>query len=369
MRVIHALLVLAIFLPVLGQTTTYSKEEEQMLHYVNMGRAYALKYDSPERVNPVIDSCWNFLDQYPNSFAKPNVFAYLLEMTAMISADLNEINPLIDSVLYYDKLPTTKQRIGELLIERNLDIEKGRKFIFDAMPSLTVPYHLYKSYLLLAKTDMQLGKFAAAEMNLKHAIAIDSTRADALYEYENFLRMREAPGRAVSVQKRINELNEKSRIKYINQTNISPNINKNVLPLSFYDMDSNSVDLGFLEGKVAVINRFNFWCKICTWEFPTLQKLMKKYPEVEFVFINSGEFYGESPSELRNRYYSQKDFSFLKEQTVLFIKRNYFDKIRSRVVPHTYVVDKKGNIRLDYVGYRKELEHILINKIDELLNE
>ena len=80
-----------------SQTTTYSKEEEQMLQYVNMGLAYAMKYDTPERVIPVIDSCWNFLEKYPSSFAKPNTFAYLLEMTAIISTDLNEINNLVDS--------------------------------------------------------------------------------------------------------------------------------------------------------------------------------------------------------------------------------------------------------------------------------
>lgn len=365
MKIIFALSIALFIVSNFAQTTTYSKEEEKMLQYVNMGRAYAMKYDSPEKVIPVIDSCWNFLEQYPNSFAKHGVFAYLLEMTAMVSTDLTEIDPLIDSVLYYDKLPTTKQRIGELLIERDLDFQRGREYIFEALPNLTVPYHFYKSYLLLAKTDIRLGKYVSAEMNLKKAISIDSTRSEALYEYVNLLSMREVPERSDEIKERINELNEQSKLRYVNQTNISPNINKSVLSLSFIDLDSNSVDLNFWEGKVVIINRFNFWCKICTWEFPTLQRLMEKYPEVEFIFINSGE----SPEELKNLYYSQKEFSFLKDQKVLFVKRDYYDKIYTRGVPHTFVVDKKGNIRLDYGGYRKELENILIDKINELLKE
>lgn len=350
-----------------AQTTTYSKEEENMIQYVNMGLAYSLKYDSPERVKPVIDSCWNFLDRYPKSFAKSNVFTYLLEMTAIISDDMKEINPLIDSVLSYDSLPTAKLRIGELLIERNLDIEKGRDFIFDTMPGLTVPLHLYKSHLILAKTDMQLGKYASAELNLKKAIAIDSTRSDALYEYNNFLIMREAPQQAMIMQDKINQLNKKAKDRFINNAGISPNVNKYVSDIPLYDMDSNLVTLHNLKGKIVVINRFNFWCKLCVYEFPALQKLKREFPSVEFVFINSGP--GEDPAELREKYFPKKEFSFLKNETVLFVTKNYFDKIYGSSIPHTLIVDKKGNVRLDYIGYRKELEDILRDKLIDLLNE
>ncbi len=92
--------------------------------------AYAFKYNSYQDVKPIIDSCWSFLDKYPNSFAKPNVLSYLLEMTVLISKDLKVINPLIDSVLYYDSLPTTKQRLGAILIERNLDLKRGQGICF-----------------------------------------------------------------------------------------------------------------------------------------------------------------------------------------------------------------------------------------------
>ncbi len=365
MKIRSIVLFCVIYITAFAQTTTYSPEEEKMVQYVNMGLAYAMKYDTPERVNPVIDSCWNFLNKYPNSFVKPNVLSYLLEMTAIVSTDLNEINPLIDSVLYYDRLPTTKQRIGELLIGRNLDIEKGREFIFEALPNLTVPYHLYKSYILLASTDMQLGKYASAEMNLKNAIAIDSTRREALYEYNNLMMMRESPEQTKVIQSKINKLNKEAKLRYTGQSNLSPNINKNVLGISFYDVDSNLVTLDNLEGRVVVINRFNFWCPNCAKEFPTLQKLKKEFPLVEFVFVNSGE----TASELREKYYSKKEFSFLKNESVLFVTGDYFNKIHGYAVPHTYIVDKKGNIRLDYIGYRKELADILREKLTEILNE
>lgn len=365
MKILLAISLVSFCVANYAQTTTYSKEEEQMLHYVNNGWAYAGKYDTPEMVIPVIDSCWNFLDHYPHSFAKPNVFAYLLEMTAMISTDLNEINPLIDSVLYYDKLPTTKQRIGELLIERDLDFQKGREYIFEALPSLTVPYHFYKSYLLLAKTDIRLGKYASAEIYLKKAIAIDSIRTDALYEYNNFLMMRESPKQAKVIQNKINKLNEESRLRYINKTNISPNINKNIHGLSFYDLDSNLVSLSEFKGKVIVINRFNFWCGYCVHEFPTLRRLIEKFPSVEFLFINSGE----TATELREKYYTQKEFSFLRNEKVVYDNRAFHDRIFTKGIPHTLVIDKNGNVRLDYGGYREELEDIMREKLEQLIKE
>lgn len=365
MKILLAITLVSFGVTNFAQTTTYSKEEEQMLQYVNMGRAYAMKYDTPESVIPVIDSCWNFLDKYPNSFAKPGVFSYLLEMTAMVSTDLTEINPLIDSVLYYDKLPTTKQRIGELLIERDLDFQKGREYIFEALLSLTVPYHFYKSYLILAKTDIRLGKYASAEMYFKKAIAIDSIRTDALYEYSNLLQMRESPKQAKVIQDKINKLNEESRLRYINKTNISPNINKNIHDFSFYDLDSNLVSLSEFKGKVIVINRFSFWCGYCAYEFPTLRRLKKEFPTVEFLFINTFD----TAAELREKYFTQEEFSFLRNEKIVFDNVAFHNKIFSTGIPHTFVVDKNGNVRLDYGGYRKELEDIMREKIKQLINE
>lgn len=365
MKVILALILVVLSASTFAQTTTYSKEEERMVQYINNGLAYAIKYDSIQNVKPVIDSCWRFLRKYPKSFAKPNVFSYLLEMTAVLSNDIKKINPLIDSVLSYDNLPITRQRIGAILIERNLDLKRGRELIIDALPNLTVPYHIFNSYMLLARSDLTLGNFSSAKVNFENALKIDSTRAEAWYEYLSFLKMRELPSEANTVLGRINELDRQSKLRYLAQTNISPNINKNIYKLTLLDLDSNSVELISIKGKVIVINRFNFWCGYCVYEFPTLKKMIKEFPDVKFIFINSGE----TTSELRDRYFNMKEFKFLKNQTVLFVTKDYYDEIYGNGVPHTFVVDKKGNIRYDYRGYEKELESLLRNSLKILIKE
>jgi thiol-disulfide isomerase/thioredoxin len=348
---------------VYSQTTTYSKEEENMVGYVNMGWAYAYKYNSYQDVKPIIDSCWSFLNIYPNSFAKPNVFSYLLEMNVLISKDLKVINPLIDSVLYYDSLPTTKQRLGGILIERNLDLKRGREFVLDALPKLSVKNQLFNSYLLLAKSDLTLGKFASAKINFENALKTDSTRSEGWYEYLSFLRIRELTQEANIVAAKIGELEKQSKIKFVTQTSISPNINKDINNITLLDLDSNTVELKSLKGQISVLNRFNFWCGICATEFPALQKLIKEFPDVKFIFINSGE----TASELRDRYFKKKEFSFLKKQKVLFVTKEYYDEIYGDTVPHTLIVDKSGIIRYDYRGYNKEMESLLRNNLNTLL--
>lgn len=365
MKILIVILFLLYIVSVFAQTTTYSKEEERMVQYVNNGLAYAMKYDSLQNVKPVIDSCWKFLDKYPNSFAKPNVFSYLLEMTVVITNDLKRINPLIDSVLYYDNLPITKQRIGAILIERNLDLTRGREFIFDAFPNLTVQNHIYNSYMLLAKSDITIGNFASAQSNFENALKVDSTRAEAWYEYLGFLRIRELPNEANVVMAKINELEKQAKLRFTAQTNISPNINKNILELTLMDLDSNYVELNSLEGEILVINRFNFWCSPCLKEFAMFKKLIKEFTNVKFIFLNSGE----TSTELRERYFEKKEFNFLKKQAVYFVTKKYYDKIHGYGVPHTLIVDKNGNVRYDYLGYSKELETLLINNLKSLTVE
>ncbi len=120
-----------------------------------------------------------------------------------------------------------------------------------------------------------------------------------------------------------------------------------------------------LLGKVVVINCFNFWCGFCVKEFPTIKKMIKEFPEVEFLFFN----YGETAKELRERYFTMNEFKFLKKQKVLFSSKDFDTEIYGNGVPQTLVIDKNGNIRYDYSGYREELETLLRNNLKKLINE
>lgn len=365
MKSLLALLILFVAISSYAQSTTYSREEEKMVGYVNNGWAYAKKYDSLKNVKPVLDSCWKLLKKYPQSFAKPNVFSYMLEMTVLITRDLSLINPLIDSVLYYDQLPTTKERIGEILITRNLNISHGKELLNDAFPKLTAPYHIYNTLLLMAKSDVALGNYASARINYEKALQTDSTRAEGWYEYLGYLKLMELPFDASLVIKKINVLEKENKLHYINNSTVSPNVNKNISKYSMLDLDNKSFELSSLKGKVYVINCFNFWCGFCVKEFPTLKRMIKEFPEVEFIFLN----YGETAKELRERYFSKKEFSFLKKQQVLFMNNEFSRNVYGSGVPQTYVIDKFGTIRYDYYGYSEELETLLRDNLRSLIKE
>ena len=365
MKILLSTLILILNSIIFSQTTTYSKYEERMIQYANNGWAYATKYDSLEIARTTLDSCWKFIKKYPNTFAKPNVLSYMLEMTAIVNNDLTQINPLIDSVLAYDKLASTVLRIGEILIERNLDVKKGREFVINAFPELSVEFHKYRAYMLLARSDIALGYFSSASENYKSALNIRPNRLSAWYEYLGLARISEQTITTKMIREKIKELENEESNNYVKESTASSNINKKIEDLALLELNGKLVKLKEYIGKVILINRFGFWCGWCIKEFPTLQKIIKEFPEVVFLFINSGD----SSEELKEYYFRKKEFGFLKEQTVLWTNKQYFDLIYGRSIPHTLVIDKKSNIRFDYMGYNENLESLLRKNLMKLLNE
>ncbi|MBL1215406.1 MAG: TlpA family protein disulfide reductase [Ignavibacteriae bacterium] len=365
MKLLMVLILAAFSTNIFSQKTTYSKYEERMIQYANNGWLFATVYDSLEIAQKSLDSCWKFIDQYPNSFAKSNVLTYMLESTVILTDDMDKINPLIDSVLTYDKLASTRLRMGEILIERNLDLQRGRDYVVDAFPKLTVKNHKFRAFLLMARSDISLGKYTSAQNNYEKAIELKPGRVLVLYEYLSFLKMSEFHQRAQEVTSLIEELEDKAAESFFEKSTNSSNINKNINDISVFDLDSSVVALDKYNGKTIVLNRFNFYCPACIKEFPILRKMITEFPEVEFIFIYSGI----SIKELKEIYLARKQFSFLKEQTVLFVSKNYYDKIYGYSVPHTLVIDKKGKIRYDYVGYNDDLENLLRMNLSKLSKE
>ncbi|MCX6138176.1 MAG: TlpA disulfide reductase family protein [Ignavibacteriales bacterium] len=345
--------------------TTYSMEEERMVHFLNNGLAYAEKYDSLQRLQPVLDSCRRFLRRYPHSFAKPNVYSYMLEMTSRITTDKEKIFPLADSVLFYDHLPGTKMRIGELLIEREIDPAKGRRFLEDVLPSLTADYHRYKSHLLLANLALSRYDFAAVKAHLASAIALDSVRLDAWYAYLGYCQIREESDQAAIIIRRIAKLRNAQYGEYLEYVDHNAYIGKSIAGMQLHDLDGKIVRLNDFTNSVKVIQFFNFWCSVPMKEFPTLNRLIRTYPRVKFIFLN----FGETPDELKQRYFVRPSSRFLRDQLIAFPDSSA-DWIFSRVgMGEILLVDKYGTIRSSFPGMTKNLEKLLRSKLDRLLRE
>jgi len=346
--------------------TTYSKAEERMVQYVNNGLAYAIKYDSLQRIPAVLDSCRRFLDAFPNSFARGNVFGSMLQMTSLISRDTVVVFPLIDSVLSYDKTPVTKMGIAQLLIEREIDPLRGASMLEEVLPYLTAQYHRYKSRLLLAQVEQSRGEFSRAAVNLKSALAIDSVRLDAWYAYLGYCQMIEDEVGASVASHKIWEIQSRNRAQYFKYVEQNSYTGKSVLEMTPTDLNGHSVPLSQFSSRVMVIQFFNFWCSIPGKELPTIGRFIKEFPQVKFVFLN----FDDTPEELRERYFTRPSLRFLKDQTVVFPDSSVLGNLgNSGGMGEILVVDKHGMIRYSFPGVTKGYNAVLRAKLRQLLKE
>lgn len=365
MKIFILLITFVVQINIQGQSTTYSKYEEKMVTYANNGWMYALKYDSLEIAEVTLDSCWRFIDKYPHTFAKSNVLNFMLKMTVMLSNDKNKIYPLIDSVLTYDRLLSTKLMVGQILVENDLDGERGREIIIDALPHLITEQQKYNAYVTLARSDVPNGNYVSAQEYYEKALEIHPEWLAGWYECLSTAKIGEMLEKAKYFESRIRDLEDSKRSDYVSNSSVGPNINKQISELVMNDLDENKVRLKTYHGNPLVINRFNFWCGWCFKEFPALKKIMDEFPNVKFIFVN----YGESPDELKEIYFKKSEFSFLKEQIILQGNSQYLKTIHGNGVPHTLVVDKTGKIRYDYLGYEDNIENLLRKNLSKLNRE
>jgi hypothetical protein len=346
--------------------TTFSPYEESMARYVNNSLAYARKYDSLQRIQPALDSCVRFLEAYPNSFVKPNVFTYMLQMSALITRDTTKIFPLMDSVLAYDTLPTTLMSIGQLLIEKDIHPDRGVLYLNQALPHLTFKYHRYLSNLLLSKVELSRGFLTAARHHIMEAVRIDSTRLDAWYAYLGYCRMQEdSEGESIAALN-ISRLLSHSHREYVNYLDDNRFIGKSIYGLRGPDLDGNTISFSQFEGTVTVIQIFNFWCAVPGKEFPTIKRLTDKFPRVRFVFLNSGE----TAEELRQRYFTRPESRFIKDHVIVFSDSSMLGFFEGSMdMGEILLIDKLGKVRYAFPGMTKNFDAMLETKIHELLNE
>jgi len=351
MKVLLALLLFPMFS---FSQTTYSKEEERMLQYVNNQYAYALKYDSTEILETALDSCWKFLNKYPNSFAKSGVFSYMLEMAVLNHSDKNIIATLIDSTVYFDPSSVTKYKVAEMLIEKEIDSEKGYLFLNEAYPNLNAAYHKYKSNILFARKAITDGKLTIANLFYEKALLEDSTRAEGWYEYASYLTFTEQTNVLNKVKKQIQLLEKDDRINYSNHSKNSPNIGKEFLDIQLLDLEGKIIDFSKFKGKPLVAQYFSNWCPQPK-KYPALENISKEFPNTKIILINVFE----SPEELKSKYLNKPEYDYLKKYTLVFEDSISSNKFSSKSMGTLFLIDETGKIILDLQGYSKDYEKLL----------
>lgn len=133
----------------------------------------------------------------------------------------------------------------------------------------------------------------------------------------------------------------------------------------FVDMKGKAVSASSLKGKVILIDFWATWCIPCMQEMPYLQKLYDQYkndPRIVFMIANSG-----ARNTLANAqaWSGNKTYSF----PVYFANDpDVADKFKFNTIPASYLIDGKGNIQFNNIGFEgPELEGKLRAEIEVLL--
>ena len=148
-----------------------------------------------------------------------------------------------------------------------------------------------------------------------------------------------------------------SAVTYIVQSNreSSPAVNDPfILPpveldqpspeLSLYDMDGNLVALADFIGDVVLVNNWATWCPPCRQEMPEFQAYFEEHRNEGFqiVAVEAGQ-----PLEEVRKFVEDHELTF----TILLDPKNTsLTTFQSSSLPNTWVIDRKGQLRLAWLG-------------------
>ena len=113
------------------------------------------------------------------------------------------------------------------------------------------------------------------------------------------------------------------------------------------DLEGKQVSLSKYKGKVVLLNFWATWCPPCRLEMPTMEKAYQKYRtkgfEIVAVSIDSG------PTSAIKDFLQEFGLNF---QVLLDPQMETLRTFRGFSLPTSFVIDRRGVIRLREPGYR-----------------
>jgi thiol-disulfide isomerase/thioredoxin len=145
-------------------------------------------------------------------------------------------------------------------------------------------------------------------------------------------------GSKARIVKREEELNDEAFRKEGYKPTI---ISRQAPELDVITIDGEHFNLASLHGKPAVLNFWATWCGPCVFELKGLEDFQAKHPEVVLLTMVKDD---TEPNELQ---------SVLKEQRVTALRISkvppeIFDRYGVQGVPHTFVIDENGTVRVHH---------------------
>lgn len=128
-------------------------------------------------------------------------------------------------------------------------------------------------------------------------------------------------------------------------------------------VDGKSIDSNALKGKVIMVNFFATWCPPCKKELPVLEKnVAEKYRNnSDFVLVVLGR---EHDMDEMKKYAEETG---LKLPFAPDVERKIFDLYAESSIPRNVIIDKKGNISYQSIGYTEEEFDVLEKHLANLL--
>jgi len=130
------------------------------------------------------------------------------------------------------------------------------------------------------------------------------------------------------------------------------------------DMEGRQVDLAALKGQVVLVNYWASWCPPCVHEMPSMQRLSEHFKSKPFriLAVNMAEDKSTIQDFLQNKVN-------VKFPILLDVDGKALKRWKVFAFPTSYIIGKKGNIRLALFGSIDWMQDDVIEKIKRLIEE
>ena len=129
------------------------------------------------------------------------------------------------------------------------------------------------------------------------------------------------------------------------------------------DLGGQNISLDQFKGEVVYVDFWATWCPPCRKSFPWMEQMHKRYKDLGLKIV--------AISLDGKRGVIDK---FLKDNPVSFMilqdpNGKIADAYKLKGMPSSYLIDRKGNIRITHAGFRDKDKAMLESSFKELLSE
>ncbi len=340
-----------------------------------------------------------FLSNLANAYAAKNDLEGMKTIIKKYNIKGNDLAQLYNSIAWklqekdenlkdadeFSEMATTwtknewKNPTGEkpaMLNEKAWEKSRARTFAMYADTYAMVQYKLgnYKKGLPYAEeATLQIMKGESADQNNTYALLASKALTPKKYvpQLEKFVKDGKAtPGikdilkeaytkknSAEGFDAYIAKLERESYLKMVEELKKSM-LEETAPQFALLDLEGKKVNLNDLKNKVVIVDFWATWCGPCIASFPGMQQMVTKYkndPEVKFIFIDTWENGDKKEKEATDFMGKYKyDFHVLMDND-----NKVVESFKVSGIPTKFVVDKKGIIRFESVGYGGSIDKLV----------